>query len=209
MRTLTLAVMAFIMFAISPANAGPDTGLYDPLPPAGSAFVRFIHAGTAGDVDFMLNGKTIASGNRGTVTSYYALKAGSMTAQIAGQSGDQPVEAGKFYTVLATPDALRWLADEANENRAKAQIVFYNASGVSAILKTADGAVDVVPEIAAGASAARQINPVKVDLAVFEGTQKKSALEPVSLDRGASYAALYLGAGEPVVWVRSTTKTTQ
>lgn len=203
------AVVALGAFAV-PALA-QDQGLYDPLPPEGSAFVRFVSESPKnGSKQARANGKGYDYLNFKQVSSYYVLPQGNVKAEIGAAAKDFNVEAGKFYTVvLDEGGVLDVKTDPQNENRAKSHIVFYNLTDKPNIsLKTADGKVEIVSPLAAGAVGGKQINPVKVTLAVFDGDKKLKDLGSVSLERGSSYSAMAMNDGD-VEWVRASTNTTR
>lgn len=193
------------------ALANADSGLYDPLPPEGSAFVRFLSdAQDKGSEQVKANGKTFDYVSYKDVSSYYVIPQGKVAAEIGTARTDFNAESGKFYTVILTDKKdLRVEADPVNGNQAKAQIIMYNLSEQNDLsLKTADGKVEVVPPLAAGKMSERQINPVKVPLAVYKGGVKIKDLGEVSLDRSSSYSAVVTDEND-VQWIRSTTNTTR
>lgn len=214
MTRLTIGCAAVISLGLGmaalPATA-QDAGLYDPLPPEGSAFVRFVsESSEAGSKEAKANDKGYDYLNARQVSSYYVIPQGSVKATIGDAAKDFNAEAGKFYTVVLNENgAVDVKTDPQNENAAKSQIVFYNLSGKSNLsLKTSDGKVEVVPPQPDGAVAAKQINPVKVSLAVFDGEKKLKDLGSVSLERSASYSAIAMNEND-VEWVRASTSTTR
>lgn len=209
-KIMTACAVAALGTFTAPAFA-QDQGLYDPLPPEGSAFVRFVsESSESGSKQAKANGKGYDYLNFKQVSSYYVLPKGSVKAEIGAATKDFNVESGKFYTVVLNESgALDVKTDPQNENQAKSHIVFYNLTDKPNIsLKTADGKVEIVPPLAAGAVGDKQINPVKVPLAVFDGDKKLKDLGSVSLERGSSYSALALNDSD-VEWVRASTNTTR
>ncbi|MCY1550834.1 Alginate O-acetyl transferase AlgF [compost metagenome] len=79
-----------------------------------------------------------------------------------------------------------------------------NLSDTSLSLKTADGKTAVVENVAPQSYGDREINPVKVNLALFAGNQKVSDLKPVSLDRGEVVCLYVTNSGGKLapVWVK-------
>jgi alginate O-acetyltransferase complex protein AlgF len=211
MNKITAAyIIGFLLMGATPALA-QDQGLYDPLPPEGSAFVRFINEyETTTSQQAKANGKGFDYLNFKQVSSYYVVPQGSVKAEVGAATKDFSAESGKFYTVVLNEDgAVDVKTDPPNENQAKSQIILYNLSDKDNLsLKTADGAVEIVPPQAAGQVADKQINPVKVSLALFDGTTKIQDIGAVSLDRGVSYSAIVLSNNE-VEWVRASTNTTR
>ena len=75
--------------------------------------------------------------------------------------------------------------------------------------KTADGKTDVVKAVSATGTGEREITPVKVSFALFDGDKKVSDLKPVALERGEA-AVLYItgnGSNLSPVWVKRPTST--
>ena len=71
-------------------------------------------------------------------------------------------------------------------------------------LKTADGKTDVVADVKPDGRGDREINPVKVGLALFDGERKVADLKPVTLERG-EVVSLFVTGGQgklSPVWVK-------
>lgn len=182
--------------------AGPDDGLYAPLPPEGSAFVRFVQADPSvkEDLNPSANGKSYDGRDFATVSPYYVVPKGKADFAFGAAKTEQALESGKFYTVALVSDAkLVVLEDKAADNRAKALIQFYNFSAQDGLmLKTADEKVEIVPPALKNASGSREINAVKVALSVFgEDDSGSEPLGDVVLERGKALGvfAFHDGAG--------------
>lgn len=200
-----------ILGAVTMPAFAQDQGLYDPLPPEGSAFVRFLsESPESGSKQAKANDKGYDYLNFKQVSSYYVIPKGAVKASIGSAAKDFNAESGKFYTVVLNEGgALEVKDDPKNENEAKSQIVFYNLTDKPDLsLKTADGKVVIVPPLSAGAVGDKQINPVKVSIAIFDGETKLKDLGPVSLERGSSYSAIAMN-DKDVEWVQASTNTTR
>lgn len=212
MKKTTIAACVFALLATGPVPAlAQDQGLYDPLPPEGSAFVRFMSEyETTGSNQAKANGKGYDYLNFKQVSSYYVVPQGPVKAEVGAASADFNAESGQFYTVVFNDAGqLEIKTDPKNENQAKSQVIFYNLSDNDDLsLKTADGSVEVVPPLAPGEVADKEINPVKVSLAVYDGPAKVKDIGAVSLERGISYSAIILSNND-VEWVRASTNTTR
>lgn len=211
-RILSVLTAFTMLFVAAPAlAAGPDAGLYDPLPPEGSVFIRYVNAtADTGSKPVGANGKESDYPKGGEVTPYFTVPQGKTKIGFGDISLEQETVSGKFYTVVWTGgDTVQVIEDPVNDNRAKSQILFYNiVSDAAVVLKTSDGKVEVVGATEKGKSGNRQINPVKVSLAVYKGDEKLADLGEQSLERGMTYSAVLLG-DKKVVWVRSVTNTTR
>ncbi|GAA4002608.1 alginate O-acetyltransferase AlgF [Deinococcus rubellus] len=174
--------------------------LYDPAPPANSAFVRVLNAPSA-----TLGDKAVTA-DKGAASVYVVIPQGDFTAKIGGTSGKLKVEAGKFYSVVADGTKLNLLTDPSADNRAKALLVIYNLSKIVSIdLKTADGKTAVVSGVKPGESGSRAVNGITVDLAAFSGTKALGTLKGVKLERGSAYALVLTDSG--LTLTTSSTKT--
>lgn len=211
MKKITASCSIMILGAVTMPAFAQDQGLYDPLPPEGSAFVRFVSESPEnGSKQAKANDKGYDYLNFKQVSSYYVIPKGAVKASIGSAAKDFNAESGKFYTVVLNEGgALEVKDDPKNENEAKSQIVFYNLTDKPDLsLKTADGKVVIVPPLSAGAVGDKQINPVKVSIAIFDGDTKLKDLGPVSLERGASYSAIAMN-DKDVEWVQASTNTTR
>jgi alginate O-acetyltransferase complex protein AlgF len=191
------------------AVVNADEGLYDPLPPEGSAFIRFMNdQGDTGSEPAAANGKTFDYVEYKEVSSYFVVPQGKVDIKIGENAGNFDAESGKFYTAILNKDnSVKVTPDAVNDNRSKAQIIFYNLSEKPNLsLKTSDGGVEIIPPLAAGESSERQINPVKVSLAVYDGDEKVKDLGSLSLERSKSYSTVVFDESD-VEWINSTTNT--
>jgi len=201
-------VLILVLSAL--ALAGGD-GLYDPAPPLDGAFVRFVATpGASGPIQ--VAGRGVGTLEAASVGPYVVAQEGERTLQLGSRSTELNVLAGHFYTVVPAGDSLRVLEDTANTNLAKASLALYNLTERPALaLKTADGALAVVQDVAPTAVGARAVNPIRVELGVFDGATSVSALEPLSLAQGQSYAIFALQDGDAVrtLVVQARTDTTR
>lgn len=187
-----ITILAFLVPALLafPVMA-QDDGLYDPVAPEGSAFVRFMNAGTADEaLKPSINGKTYREIGHSALSAYFPLKAGRLDAGLGPIKLSDTVESGAYYTLVLKGDALTILKDSAIANPAKAVITLYNLSDKPVILKTADGKVDIIPAVDPGKSGSREINAVPVTLAVFDGDRKITDIGAVSLKRSEATAMI-------------------
>lgn len=187
---IAFLALGFSLLTLAPAAlaANADEGLYDPVAPKGSAFVRVYNAG-ADAFDVSTNGKKRDTVAGASLSPYYVQEKGAFKLAAGNVSTDATAEEGKYYTVVVKDGKANVLTDMALENRAKALVVFYNLTGTPDLaLKTADGKVEVIPAQAAGATAGREMNGVKVTFGVFAGIESKASLKEAVLERGRAYA---------------------
>lgn len=206
--SLLLTALAFSGRALA-VNA--DAGLYDPVPPEDSAFVRFVSTfQTSGSDEVQIDGKSMEYISFQELSSYFVAPGGKADIRIGDTQRDFELSEGKFYTVvLKGRDELHIYEDDANDNLARAQIIFYNFSPQKSLsLKTADGKIEVLPAVAANGKATKEINPVKVSLAVYDGDRVLHNLGPISLERSRSYNVIAYPNND-VKWAPSQTNTTR
>jgi alginate O-acetyltransferase complex protein AlgF len=203
-RKLALGLSCLsLTVAISHAHAD-EGGLYGPTAPAGSAFVRAYNAGSA-ELDLSLGSVSIKDVEPRGSSDFSFLPAGSYSASAGGKSLPVTLKSDQYYTLVQLPNGeLNLVEDPAFKNRQKALVRIQNLSDTPVSLKTADGKTEVVQSVAGKGRGDREINPVKVRLALFSGERKVSELSPLVLERG-EVAALYVtGSGSSLtpVWVQ-------
>lgn len=188
-RSLLVGALALAASILLPKAMAQD-GLYEPSPPADSAFVRVLNAPAAS-----IGPKRVAA-PAGGASAYVVAPQGEVTVQAGGRTQKFSVQAGRFYSVAVRGDRLALLVDPPAENRAKALLVLYNLGGAAGLaLKTADGKTAVIEGVKSGASGSRAVNGVTVDLAVFAGPKKLGTLPGVKLERGRAYAVVVTSGG--------------
>jgi alginate O-acetyltransferase complex protein AlgF len=213
--TLTSLIAATLLlspYAASAQQAAPEgrlAQLYAARPPAGSAFVRVLNPGSSVLRAGIANGADQSIGPAARATRYAIVEGGKpFSVRVAGKARTQPaVAAGSFSTLVldaaapARPVAV--LQDGGGTSDAlKAEIRFYNLAGSCAqgSLAMADKGAVVFPAVAAGASAARGINPVKARLVAACGGRTSNAVELPALQPGDHYSLFLTGsASAPVL----------
>ena len=147
----------------SPAMA--QQFLYDPEPPAGSAFLRFVNAGPAAltlrpDFDVA---RTMTPEAR--VSPYVVVERVAGRA-LAVDGTAITLAPGSFNTLIATPAGLRLVVDQAEFNQLRARLAFYNATAdcADATLVLAPGGQAVFQGLAPGEGRSRAVNPAAARL---------------------------------------------
>ena len=192
--------LPLVVYMLLTGTVFAQTGLYDPAPPANSAFVRVLNAPTA-----TLGDKTVTA-DKGAASPYVVIPQGDVTIKVGSVSSKLKVEAGKFYSVVPGITALTLVPDQAADNKAKALLTIYNLSKSPAVdLKTADGKTAVVTGVKPGESGSRAVNGITVELAAFSGTKMLGSLKSTALQRGSAYAIVVTDSG--VTMTTSSTKT--
>ncbi len=206
-RTLALGLGLSLTAAIGSVQAD-EAGLYGPTAPAGSAFVRAYNAGSS-ELDLSLGTVNIKEVEPRGSSDFSFLPAGSYSASASGKSLPVELKADQYYTLVQLPSGeLKLVEDPAFKNRQKALVRIQNLSDTPVSLKTADGKTEVIPAVAGKARGDREINPVKVRLALFAGEQKVSDLSPLVVERGEVVSLYVTGSAGNLspVWVKRPVK---
>ena len=204
-KALTLA--AGLSLASMQAFAGADAALYGPSAPKGSTFVRLYNASSAPAAASVGNTQIKQVGAQGS-SDFSFLPGGDYTAQVGGKSVPVKLAADKYYTLVNSASGNPQLIEEPPfKNKQKALVRVQNLSDQQLTLKTADGKTEVVSNVAPQSHGDREINPVKVNLALFDGAKKVSDLKPVTLERG-EVVCLYVTGDSKLnpVWVKRPVK---
>lgn len=180
-----------------------EGGLYGPQAPKGSAFVR---AYNAGNTELSVNvGNTALNDIAPQGSSDFKfLPAGSYSAQVGSSNLPVKLESDQYYTLVSQPgEAPKLVEEEPFKNKQKALIRVQNLSDAKLTLKTADGKTPVVDAVGPDSSGEREINPVKVNLALYQGDKKVGDVKPVALERGEAAVLYVTGSGSSLspVWV--------
>lgn len=205
-RRAARALVVVVVILTSPSLVGAqDAGLYPEPPPADSSFIRVVNARagtkalpvTVGAKDFGVIGPAQAS-------DYRVFQRGSLVVTAGGSAAPIEVDPAKFFSVvLVDGGGVELVEDPMNTSRAKVVLAVYNLSGLATVdLKTADGAVAVVSQVASRGVGSASVNPIKVSLAVFGPSGLVKDLGEYKLERGAVYSVLVVGpaAAPEVVW---------
>ena len=204
LRRFTLGACALALgLGMLQAHAN-DAALYGPKAPKGSAFVRAYNASST-ELDVSVGQTHLKQISPLASSDFKFLPAGSYQAQVGNAQMPVQLEAEHYYTLVSQTGAEPRLVEEPPfTSRQKALLRVQNLSGSTLSLKTADGKTDVVADVKPDGRGDREINPVKVDLALFDGERKVADLKPVTLARG-EVVCLYItdaqGKLSPV-WVK-------
>ena len=198
-------ILVALIMTCQGASADTDFGLYDPVAPDGSAFVRFINM-TDDEVTPQLNRKKFDALTNNQVSDYFVVPKGPVRFFVGDQKADHDIVAGKFYTVVNSKNIVV-LEDIANNNRSKATIAFYNFSGISSLtLKAKGGAVNVLQDVESDSTKARDMNAVKIDFSIYNGEEFLVELSEEIIERGNHYSIFYDGTAAQFVTATTNTR---
>ncbi|CAI8748164.1 MULTISPECIES: alginate O-acetyltransferase AlgF [Pseudomonas] len=186
------------------AFAGADAALYGPTAPKGSTFVRIYNASAQPVSASVGNTQINAVAAQGS-SDFSFMPQGDYSAKVGSQSLPVKLAADHYYTLVNNASGQPQLIEEPPfRNKQKSLVRVQNLSDQALTLKTADGKTEVVKPVAAKARGEREINPVKVSLALYEGDKKVSDLKPVALERGEAAVLYVTGSGSNLspVWVK-------
>ena len=211
-RFLTM-FLAAAMIIPTFANA-QDEGLYDPVAPDGSAFFRFINADSnKGDNETKAGKKSYGNVKFQKISSYYVIPEGDVTFAFGDKEEEAKLEENKYYSVIRTKDEVLVKEDTPLTNMSKSLITFYNFTSEDNLsLKTAGKDIAVVDKIAANGNGSREINAVKINLAIANEEEEIGVLEPILLERKNAYTvAAFTDENEKVlpIMVKAKTDTTK
>ncbi|MHA6494145.1 alginate O-acetyltransferase AlgF [Pseudomonas borbori] len=181
-----------------------EAALYGPSAPKGSAFVRAFNASNS-EVSVTVGNTDLDDIAPLASSDFSFLPAGSYSAQVGSSTLPVKLDADSYYTLVSQPGTAPKLVEEAPfNNKRKALLRVQNLSDSTLSLKTADGKAAVVDAVKPDSNGEREVNPLKVNLALFDGDKKISDLQPVTLARGEVVCLYITGSGDKLspVWVK-------
>ncbi|WIE51602.1 alginate O-acetyltransferase AlgF [Pseudomonas sp. GM17] len=200
----SLALVAGVSLLSMQAFAGGDAALYGPTAPKGSSFVRIYNASNQ-EVSATVGSTNLSDVAPLASSDFSFMPGGDYTAKVGSQSVPVKLAADHYYTLVNNASGQPQLIEEPPfKNKQKSLVRVQNLSDKALTLKTADGKTDVVQSVAAKGRGEREINPVKVSFALYEGEKKVSDLKPVALERGEAAVLYVTGNGSSLspVWVK-------
>ncbi|WP_191485598.1 alginate O-acetyltransferase AlgF [Pseudomonas sp. FEN] len=181
-----------------------DSALYGPVAPKGSSFVRIYNASNQ-EVSATVGATALNDVAPLASSDFSFMPGGDYSAKVGTQSLSVKLAADHYYTLVNSTSGQPQLIEEPPfKNKQKSLVRVQNLSDKALTLKTADGKTDVVQAVAAKGRGEREINPVKVSFALYDGSTKVSDLKPVALERGEAAVLYVTGSGSSLspVWVK-------
>lgn len=204
-RACALAAGALLLASLCNWQAQADDAvLYGPAAPKGSTFVRLYNASNQ-EVSASVGSATLDDVGPLGSTDFSYLPGGNYNARVGSQNLSVQLGANRYYTLVNLPSGQPKLVEEKPfRNKQKALLRVQNLSDTALSVKTADGKTAVVENVAPQSVGDREINPVKVNLALFAGDRKVSDLKPVALNRGEVVCLFVTGSTGKLapVWVK-------
>ncbi|MDY7568226.1 alginate O-acetyltransferase AlgF [Pseudomonas sp. RTC3] len=200
----TCALVAGLGLFSLQAFAGGDSALYGPTAPKGSTFVRVYNASNA-EISASVGNTNLNEIAPLASSAFSFMPQGDYSAKVGSQTVPVKLASDHYYTLVSNTSGTPQLVEEPPfKNKQKSLVRVQNLTDKALTLKTADGKTDVIPAVAAKGRGDREINPVKVSLALFDGDKKISDLKPIALERGEAAVLYVTGSGSNVspVWVK-------
>lgn len=203
-RRFNIALFAGLVTVCGGVTAQTGSGLYDPQPPADSAYVRWLVLSAPGAIDVKADSKPRSGlAGAGTVGDYMVLPASrhSFTLSSGSSTVEHAIEpaAGRALTVvlpsLAADAKPQVFEDKGNSNKLKALITLYNLDSRSGAIDvtTADGSTKVFSNVAPGKSVSLSVNPLTVELiATRAGDKTALSRGLLVMSAGATYSLFVL-----------------
>lgn len=203
----TILITTFLIYSSFTAQAQPAGLLYDPEPPADSAYVRVVLASQDQAVEILIDGrKKIEKLKTGEASDYMIVPAGkhSITLRSTGKPATTltttlDVVHGKVITLayvsLRPNYAPNIFEDKANTNRLKAILAVYHLDGKAGPLDvlTSDTGVKVFTNVLYESSTSIHVNPISIELmAAKTGEKIPLARATLEMKQGGTYSMLLL-----------------
>ncbi|UZE96306.1 alginate O-acetyltransferase AlgF [Alkalimarinus alittae] len=202
---LSLSTMAALLLTTLNVNAD-DEALYGPKAPPGSAFIRIFNSSQAAMLTASIGSKTLTAEGVYSASEYQFLPAGEYTLNLKQSQQPLVLEAGHYYTAyLNKSGAISTIEGQAFSQRKKALIAFYNLTDAPLTLKTDNGKGTVIKGVDSNNSGFREVNAVKISLAVFNEQKKIASASPIALKRGEIFNLFAISqpnAHPSLVWVQ-------
>ncbi|PKM29742.1 MAG: alginate O-acetyltransferase [Gammaproteobacteria bacterium HGW-Gammaproteobacteria-11] len=186
---ISTLVACWLMLCSALATAqDANADLYDAVAPADSAFIRVLNLSDI-SIEVGLTSKTLTQRVPvGQFSGYRFVPPGTHRITIGEQSLETELKANTASTVIYRDGQLQLLDDAFVNEPRRAQIAFYNLTGMQAALKTADGQHVVVETLGQNQTGSRMVNEVKIGFAAYEGERLLVNYEEQLLRKGRSYS---------------------
>ncbi|MFS2157634.1 alginate O-acetyltransferase AlgF [Pseudomonas sp. Pseusp122] len=186
------------------AWAAGDAALYGPTAPKGSTFIRVYNA-SGSEINASVGNTPLNEIAPQASTAFSFMPQGDYSAKVGSQTLPVKLASDHYYTLVNNASGAPQLVEEPPfKNKQKSLVRVQNLSDKALTLKTADGKTNVVEAVKAKGTGEREINPVKVTLALYDGDKKISDVKPVALERGEAAVLYVTGSGSSLspVWVK-------
>lgn len=205
---IILVTIVLMMGMISRVAANEDA-LYGPVAPPGSAFIRVINLSSQTIPEAKAGNETFHNITAYTGSPYQFFSPGTMKLHVLNSNLSFALATGHYYSLVVLANGImKVIEDLGKPDPRKATISVYNLSAVDTVsLKTADGKVAVVENVAKGSRQDRAINPVKVALALYSSkpnSPEATAVAAMTLERGQVLSLFVTGDSSQLIstWIK-------
>lgn len=203
-RVSWLMVSVFLFFCLN-AQANEDA-LYGPTAPAGSAFIRMVNLSAHDLTEISAGNEKFRSVGAFSGTAYKFMSPGNITINATGLNKTVPLSGDHYYSFVIMDEGKTTLIEDLGKtDPRKALISLYNLSELPLIsLKTSDGKIAVIDNVAPGSRQDRAINPIKLSLALFTPASESKPLPAIVLEKSQVFSLFISGSGAQLVtlWIK-------
>lgn len=169
-------------FAVS-AN---EAALYAPQVEADEALIRVLNLSEhrLSMVISSLN-KEIKNTASLRFSHYIRAEAGRLVLQLNQASIEVDAKAGSRYTLVYKPDSsLQVIEDISKFSKGKSMLALYNFSSYAELtLSTANGKIEIIPDVAPDSVGYRELNAVGLNMGIFDGKVKIKETQKLQLQQ--------------------------
>lgn len=204
-RVFLALSLGLLSSALLSGARADDEGVYGPAAPPDSAFLRVFNATAQPEVAAHVADKVLDDIGAYDASEFVFLPPGNYTLAAGGVNQPISLKPGRYYTAALDGKAFKLIENERYSNHLKAMLMVYNlVDGSSMSLKTGDGR-PVVDKVAPNSIGTREVNAVKVNLALFDGGKHVADVKPITLERGHVFSLFVAGTRDTPVsaWVEN------
>lgn len=192
-RPLLLGLAAAALLGAMPAVHAQ--ALYAAAPPPGSTFIRVSNGTAVAGVPARIGTQPLPALPAYTASNYVFLSPGPTEVEIGGASQTFDFKADHYYTVAHTADGTKLFELKGFTSQLKSMVVLFNLlPDTTLALKTADGKTTVFADVGPYSAVQREINPLTVKLALFDGDRKLADVPEKSFERGQPSTLVITGS---------------
>jgi len=181
MKYLYLCLI-LLLFPLA-ANA-QDEGLYDPVAPEGSAFIRFLDLSDGDNQDGKIGRKSYGKLQKRLLSAYYPVEAQEIKISIGIKNAEKEIEEGEYYTAVANDESLSVLKDAKIGDMSKAVINLYNFTSEEEIsLVTREKNIAVIETVESGKTNSREVNAMTLNLDIQSDETVLAGIDELTLER--------------------------
>jgi len=199
-----ILVTIILMIGMMSRAVANEDALYGPVAPPGSAFIRVVNLSSQTLPEAKAGNETFRNISAYSGSPYQFFSPGTMKFHVLNTNLSFALATGHYYSLVVLANGItKVIEDLGKPDQRKATISVYNLSAVETVsLKTADGKVAVVENIAKGSRQDRAINPVKVALALY--SPEPTAVAAMTLERGQVLSLFVTGDKSQLIstWIK-------